>query len=585
MTAKRLITITLLVSLIFISANIDTGTSFAADPPPAELDENNADIAILQWVDPEGRQPMTYEKFRHSLPPQQPMAIEQTYATPPVPPEIGVPSASLVSVIVNSSLQASIQDSIDQYVLDLENEGYSVTVYATSGGTPNDLRAYLQGQLSNGLVGCLLVGDLPVPWYEMDDDFDGYAQFPIDLFYMDLDGTWTDSDTDGLYDGHSEGGGDRYPDIWVGRVTADTLSGNVTALLQNYFEKNHAYRTGGIILNDRALVYVDDDWFSYADTWDANVGLSYDTRTLVKDGATTNATDYKNRLEDNYEWIQLCAHSSAFSHSFKIGSEWTGGSVSFNDIKSIDPVTLFYNLFACSACRYVENNYIGGWYIFANTYGLATVGSTKTGSMLQFDEFYTPIGQYKSLGESFKEWFIAVGPYDLNDRQWYYGMTLLGDPTLSLLESTWTSYSDAQHNTRCDLFTDYDNEHTVYMYGTRLLPSHDYRVAYYDGSDTKKVTDDVTSGASGNVSSQHTFVQGTDVAGTWNVIVCEPDFTPPTSYNGSWSYTITSDNLTVLQSAIPEFPTVIAAIVAFGLCVGVYIWMRRKQTFNRWSSG
>jgi hypothetical protein len=241
--------------------NLNTVTSFASSsaPAPAELDENNADITILQWVDPQGRQPMTYEQFRQGLPPEKPFVINQFRGTSPVPSERGKPSASMVLVIVNSSIQPSIQDSLNRYVLDLENEGYSVTVYATSGGTPNDLRAYLQSKLSNGLVGCLLVGNLPVPWYEMNDDFDGYAQFPIDLYYMDLDGTWVDSDGDGLYDGHSDGGGDRYPEIWVGRVTAHTLTGNEATLIQNYFEKNHRYRVGDVVLNHRALVYVDDD--------------------------------------------------------------------------------------------------------------------------------------------------------------------------------------------------------------------------------------------------------------------------------------------------------------------------------------
>ncbi len=114
------------------------------------------------------------------------------------------------------------------------------------------------------------------------------------------------------------------------------------------------------------------------------------------------------------------------------------------------------------------------------------------------------------------------------------------------------------------------------MSGTNLTANHNYRVVYYEGDYTKRFTDDVTSGASGNISSQHTFVEGTDIAGPWNVIVCEPYFTPSDSYNGSWAYAITSDNFTVQQSAIPEFPTVITAIVAFSLCVGVYLWMRRK---------
>ena len=73
-----------------------------------------------------------------------------------------------------------------------------------------------------------------------------------------------------------------------------------------------------------------------------------------------------------------------------------------------------------------------------------------------------------------------------------------------------SAFSDDGHCTHCNSFSDYGTEHTVYTYCGDLLPSHGYKVAYYDGSDTKRVTDSVTSGASGNVSSQHTFAEEID---------------------------------------------------------------------------
>ena len=114
------------------------------------------------------------------------------------------------------------------------------------------------------------------------------------------------------------------------------------------------------------------------------------------------------------------------------------------------------------------------------------------------------------------------------------------------------------------------------MYGTNLTPSHGYRVAYYDGSNTRRATDAVDSDVFGDLSSQHTFAPGTDTAGTWNVIVCEQAYTPPDTYSSSWPYTLISDSFIVEDSAIPEFPTVIAAITVLGLCTGIYLWLRRK---------
>jgi len=82
-----------------------------------------------------------------------------------------------------------------------------------------------------------------------------------------------------------------------------------------------------------------------------------------------------------------------------------GGAVVSSDIVTIDPVGLFYNLFACGAARYTESNYIAGRYTFADTYGLITIGSTKSGSMLCFEDFYEEIGKGNCVGEALKEWF------------------------------------------------------------------------------------------------------------------------------------------------------------------------------------
>ncbi|MFC2066436.1 CARDB domain-containing protein [Chloroflexota bacterium] len=106
--------------------------------------------------------------------------------------------------------------------------------------------------------------------------------------------------------------------------------------------------------------------------------------------------------------------------------------------------------------------------------------------------------------------------------------------------------------------------------------SQNYRMAYYDGSDAKRLTRDRTASATGNFSSHRTFVAGTDVGGTWNVIVCSTSYTPPSTYSASWENTIASHSFTVQSSAIPEFPTILAAIISISLCAGIYLWMRRK---------
>jgi len=147
---------------------------------------------------------------------------------------------------------------------------------------------------------------------------------------------------------------------------------------------------------------------------------------VVKDEDTTIDTDYENRLSQGYEWIQVCAHSWPGGHHFKNTAGWDGYTYN-SEIKSIDPDAFFYNLFACSATRFTMDDYLGGWYIFTNTYGLTAVGSTKSGSMLEFDHFYRPLAQGNTVGDAFLQWFKEVG---VTDVYWFYGMNILGDPLL-----------------------------------------------------------------------------------------------------------------------------------------------------------
>jgi len=402
--------------------------------------------------DPTGAPPTHYSAFQRALPPSAPLDLNPLARGD----RRGMRPGGRVLLLVNNTLYASIATEINRLWLDLETAGYAVALTTTSGGTPASLRAYLQSEYGGaGLAGALLIGDLPVPWYEIDFDFDGadadtlddeYADFPCDLFYMDLDGSWQDLQTSapfqyGVYDSHTDGGGDRLPEIWVGRLTASplTLSGESEAtLVANYLDKDHALRSGPLCPVERALVYVDDDWYDVADSVDLNVAQAYAARVLVKDKATTCRNDYRDlRLAAGYEFMQVMLHSNWTEHFFKVDDAWEmdGGSlatVTNHDVENADPVALFYNLYTCSGCRYVESDYIGAWYLFVPNHGLGAVGTTKIGGMWDYETFYAHLGQGLSLGAAFQQWLAAQAPYDADAIRWYYGMTLLGDGALAL---------------------------------------------------------------------------------------------------------------------------------------------------------
>ena len=338
----------------------------------------------------------------------------------------------LICVLVEESVYEALTPELNQYKADVEAQGFSVTIYNGSFDTAEEVRSFLSSLYYEGLTGCLLVGDIPWAWYEMENpDPWGYEIFPIDLFYMDLNGIWTDSDGDGKYDTHT---GDREPEIWVGRLKASNMAQDEIMLLQNYFDKNHRYRTGNLWMPNNALIYIDDDWVE--STYEVNYAVStlYDNRTVVNDKATTCPGDYLSRLTQNWSLVHLMVHGWSGGHQFMINDAWDGYVYS-SDIWSTDPHALFYNLYSCSNARYSDPDYIGGCYIFAPTYGLAAVSSTKIGGMWFFEDFYPKL-KNETLGEAFYEWLKnrvieeETNPDTWYDAKWYYGMTILGDPTL-----------------------------------------------------------------------------------------------------------------------------------------------------------
>jgi hypothetical protein len=147
-------------------------------------------------------------------------------------------------------------------------------------------------------------------------------------------------------------------------------------------------------------------------------------------------------LNEGYEWIQICAHSSPWGHTFRVPGGYAGTVFNY-ELFVLNPSAIFYNLFACSGTRFVEENYSAGWYIFGDSYGLSIIGSTKSGSMLYFEDFYDRLGEGDDIGEAFKKWFIEWGE---ESRYWFYGMNIIGDPTLKPLMGTKLSSSKPSCN-------------------------------------------------------------------------------------------------------------------------------------------
>lgn len=351
--------------------------------------------------------------------------------------EAGSPA---VAIVVPSSLARTLRASLDGFRCDIESAGYSVFSYEVEGGSPESLRSLLADAHSTfGIEGAVLVGDLPVPWFQARNVHDeDYGEWPVDLYYMDLDGTWLDSlrhdqvdilvpGSDSIFDVHR---GDVEPEIYVGRLTPTGLTAQL--MLARYFEKNHQFRHAEPALNQQALVFVDDDWVDWAGDLKSWVGRLYPALTLVADPESTRVGKYRRMLDSGWAWVSLTAHSSEYHHAFYQDSGTVKGRFECDEYYYQDPPVRFFNFIACHFCRYTAPGYGGGLVVFNPTHALAAIGSTAQGGMWSGTRFYESLGDGKSLGQAFLDWFrqLSRGGFSHDDICWYYGMTLLGDPFL-----------------------------------------------------------------------------------------------------------------------------------------------------------
>jgi hypothetical protein len=365
-----------------------------------------------QWFDPAGRRPTTFREWtaHHA-------AADAASHTGKV---LETGRLNVVEVVVEAGIFPGLAAELALYAADLQAAGYSVRMDSLRGNSHQVLRQLLQG--ISELKGVVLVGDLPVAWYESDWGGSAPEEFPCDLYFADLNGTWVDSDGDGLFDDHT---GNTAPEIWVGRLNARPLTwDDETRLIRRYFEKNHLYRTGGLTLPDQGLCFNDDDW---AGSGNCGLNVLYPSVTVIEDYDQTTAPNYRAQLLVGYEWIHVMSHSSCWGHTFNSSSGYTG--TVFNcEIYALQPHANFYDLFSCSGTRFVEENYSAGWDVFNEDWGLLAVGSTKTGSMMGwFEDFYSPMASGQCIGDAFKSWFTAHGEAS---RDWHYGLAIIGDPTL-----------------------------------------------------------------------------------------------------------------------------------------------------------
>ncbi len=331
-----------------------------------------------------------------------------------------------LAIIIKEEVKTNIQTELNEYInlLSLQNIDARIIIFNKT--TVEELKELIKEEaIQRNIDGAFLIGDLPTAFYEMDCDWGEpygivHEDWPMDIFLMDLDSTWEDADKNGIYDSHSQ---------LVVTIFTSRLNGTEEEI-KTYLTKINNYRKNGSDINKAAFIFKDDDWRDFYPDYDWGLdGIYNDFIKLETLDDTTKANYVQKLTTEGAEFVYQWIHSDPDMLYF--GENFGGDYLTRDEIKELDIKGSFYNLFDCSASRFTQEN-LAKTYLLTH-YGLATIGSTKTGGIYNPETFHSILAQGKTWGEAYRNWYNNAGVYD---DSWFGGIMIQGDPMLTISKDT-----------------------------------------------------------------------------------------------------------------------------------------------------
>jgi hypothetical protein len=328
------------------------------------------------------------------------------------------PAEQSFLVVVEGAIAPQLEDELGQYVETLGAKRVAVHIEPWASGTAEELRALVFDYVdARGIAGALLVGVLPAVWYEQEA-FGVQEEFPFDIYFQDRDASWGDADDDGLYDSHT----DLELDIFTSRLTGTVEQ------LKAYFARVERYRTVGPLVDVSAFVFIDNDEWTGGDNSESTpLEGAYSSVEVIQDIGESTRENYLTRLSGRgaeYTHQKIPSSSQVLQFSEPDGRK----ALSLYDVIEQNLEVSFVNLFSCSASRFTEQS-LAEAYTVGTDYGLASIGSTKCGSVFDSTRLHEHLAARMSWGEAYRRWFNEEGK---DSDEWHLGIVLMGDPLLAL---------------------------------------------------------------------------------------------------------------------------------------------------------
>ena len=235
----------------------------------------------------------------------------------------------ILILLIDSSFTLALSNEIKRLEDDLIGDGWHVIRHDVS---PNSTVASVKETIvadynlnPTNTKAVFLFGHIPVPYsgnIYPDGHPDHEGAWPADVYYADMDGTWTDgfvnntvANSNRNYNIPSDGKFDQSnlpspAELQIGRVDFDNMPAfafSEQQLLKNYLDKDHDYRNKVFTANRRAVI---DDNFGFFNG-EAFAASGWKNFSPLVGTANVEANDYFTTTNGNsYLWSYGCGSGS-----------------------------------------------------------------------------------------------------------------------------------------------------------------------------------------------------------------------------------------------------------------------------------
>ena len=338
-----------------------------------------------------------------------------------------------VAILVREQTYASLKTEIRRYEADVEKR-FPVNLEVVTGdwSKPAEVRATVQRlHQKKKVTGIVLVGAMPMHRFHMHE-FDN----PNPLYYEDYDLKFKDKDGNGIPESYV---GTPNLKVWVANLRGvEGENDDGIAVLRRFLDKTHAYYSGRLKVEPRALAVTDSDWPEGANLFSQNVGQKLFGRNGVDALSSKEATPrtiygaFAKRAYTMF-YVQL--------HSTPIQQDTSDGSLFSKDIAELQTGALFTVNHGCSNCNWMKNQTVekgrntGMSWVFGQGVGQALVGNVRVGMVYGQEALYERIFAGDYLGKAY--FSLKVSAEAEMHREYKKGDTvsgvlLLGNPFITI---------------------------------------------------------------------------------------------------------------------------------------------------------